>query len=117
MAKHKFLRQRVFHDGTSMIVAKAGTTKEVPDALINDFVIDKSIEKPKGWVHPHGDEDEGEDDADETEGAFKLAHQGFGKWAITGPGLDQPEIVQGKDAAEKRAAELEAARADAPPAA
>ncbi|WP_143023280.1 hypothetical protein [Sphingomonas sp. NFR15] len=107
----------MFHDGTSMIVAKAGMIKEVPDALINDFVIDGSIEKPKGWKHPDGLDDD-DDDESETNGAFSMAHQGFGKYAITGPGLDQPEIVQGKEAAEKRVADLAAAAsADAPPAA
>lgn len=37
MAKYKILRQKVFHDGTSMIVLKPETTKEIPDRYVGTF--------------------------------------------------------------------------------
>jgi hypothetical protein len=113
MTKHKFLRQRVFHDGTSMIVAKKGESHPVPAELLNDFVIDKSIERPKGWQHPDGDH--AADDDDETGAgdggapAYSAKHRSGGKFIVTGPGLpDDGELVDGKAAAEARVAELNA---------
>ncbi|WP_334656736.1 hypothetical protein [Sphingomonas panaciterrae] len=111
MTKHKFLRQRVFHDGTSMIVAKKGDSHPVPDELLNDFVIDKSIEKPKGWKHPDGvetvDDDEGDDDTGASTGAYTMKYKPVGKYVIAGPNLPaEGETVSGKEAAEKRLAEL-----------
>lgn len=46
------------------------------------------------------------------EGDFEAKHIGFGKYEITGPGLDEPEKVKGKDKAQARLAELEAAHAE-----
>lgn len=45
----KFLKQKVFHDGTSMIVAKKGDTKPVPERLIAAFVSEGAITAPDGW--------------------------------------------------------------------
>lgn len=110
MKKHLFLRQHVFHDGMQMIVAKAGDRFPVPADLLDDMVASKAIEDPKAKK-----DDEGEQNA-----GFTMKHVGFGKYEITGPGLDQPETVQGRDAAEVRIGQLAKgapAGAEAPPAA
>jgi hypothetical protein len=47
--KVAFTRQKVFHDGTSMVVAKEGEKREVERRLVAGFVAEGSIETPKGW--------------------------------------------------------------------
>jgi hypothetical protein len=47
------LKQKVFHDGTSMVVLKPkGDNPEVAEQFIASFVADGVIEKPKGWKAP-----------------------------------------------------------------
>jgi len=105
MKKHEFLRQRVFHDGMSMIVAKAGESHAVPDDQVADFIADETIVDPNPPKRRKAPED-GEGGGDP---AFASKHVGGGRFEITGPGLAEPERVQGKEAAEARLAELEAA--------
>lgn len=95
MKKHTFLRQHVFHDGKQMIVAKAGDKFEVPADQLADMIASKAIEDPHSK-----DEDEFESSG------FTMKHVGFGKYEITGPGLDTPETVKGRDVAEGRLAQL-----------
>lgn len=45
-----FLKQKVFHNGTSMIVAKAGDKREIEAQLVSNMVADGSIKVPKGWA-------------------------------------------------------------------
>ncbi len=47
--KVKFLRQKVYHDGTSMCVKKKGESGEIDRRLVDTFLIEGAIEKPKGW--------------------------------------------------------------------
>jgi hypothetical protein len=44
-----FLSQKVFHDGTSMVVAKKGDKLPVPHRLIATLVDEGSIKEPKRW--------------------------------------------------------------------
>lgn len=58
-------------------------------------------------------------DIDDDKDGFQMKPHGIGRYQITGPGLDKPEIIQGKAKAEARLAELNAsldttANADAP---
>lgn len=44
-----FKGQKVFHDGTSMIVAKATEKRGVPTRFVQGFIDEGVIDKPKGW--------------------------------------------------------------------
>ena len=46
MVEVTFLRQKVFHNGTSMVVKKAGETGEIPARQVAQFVAEKAIEEP-----------------------------------------------------------------------
>lgn len=51
--KVKVLNQKVFHDGTSMIVLKPkGENPEVEERFIAGLVEEGFIEKPTGWKAP-----------------------------------------------------------------
>lgn len=147
------LCQKVFHDGTSMIVLKPGSGR-VEERFIARLVEDGIIDKPEGWepepkpvptnpvvadgmvfsappeaaaAAPVADEDapiedivEGEvvDDAPlagsgeavQLEGGtdpageavppvvdkVTMVHVGFGKYAISGPGVPPDTVIQGK---------------------
>ena len=45
-----FANQKVYHDGTSMVVAKKGDTKPVERRLVPGLLADGSIKEPKGWA-------------------------------------------------------------------
>ena len=53
-----FNKQKVYHDGTSMIVAKAGDKLPVEQRLIAGFVAEGAINAPKGWVEEAAEKDE-----------------------------------------------------------
>lgn len=95
--KHLILKQKVYHDGKSMVVLKPDMKREVPDHLLQTFIDEGVIDGPDGEV-----------DAD----SFIMKHVGFGKYEISGPGLDEPELVKGKVEAETRLDALNAGAAD-----
>jgi hypothetical protein len=45
-----FLRQKVFHDGTSMQVKKKDDTFDLPRRLVAGFIDEGAISKPSGWT-------------------------------------------------------------------
>lgn len=45
-----FTRQKVYHDGTSMIVAKADETREIERFQVAGFLAEGSIAEPEGWA-------------------------------------------------------------------
>lgn len=110
MAKDKILKQKVYHDGTSMIVLKEGASHPVPDRLrqifIDEGVIEgktsKEIAKEAALASAVDPEDGGNGDAP----IFTARHVAGGLFEITGPGLDQPERVKGKTEVEVRIVEL-----------
>ena len=53
-----FKKQKVYHDGTSMIVAKAGDTFPVEQRLIAAFVAEGAIEAPKVWAEEMAEKNE-----------------------------------------------------------
>lgn len=112
MAKDKILKQKVYHDGTSMIVLKPGDKHEVPERFRQTWIDEKVIAgktskelAEEGAARAAAEaEHENEDDAP----LFTAKHVGFGVFEISGPGLEAPETVptKGKKAAEARIAEL-----------
>lgn len=80
-------------------------TVQVPEEAVAGLVAEGKIKAPDGFevaVAPGAT----------SPFTFKMTRPG--RWEITGPGLEQPEVVQGKKAvAEKRVAELEAAMVSA----
>ena len=83
MAEHLILKQKVYHNGRSMVVLKPGEKGEVPDRLVRTFVIEGIIPDP-----------------DEAPPEFEMHHLGFGKYQITGPGITEETIVKSKADAE-----------------
>ena len=118
MAKHKILKQKVYHDGTSMVVLKAGDRKEVPDRLLQTFIDEGVIEgKTSKQMAREAAERGDEDDDDETDAPiFTTKHIAGGLYEITGPGLAEPERVKGRTETEVRVAELTEAYKAANPA-
>lgn len=58
--KVKVNHQKVFHDGTSMIVLKPkGKNPEVPEQFIKMLVDEGAIDPPKGWEAPEVVDDGG----------------------------------------------------------
>lgn len=113
MAKDKILKQKVYHNGTSMVVLKEGDKHAVPDGLRQTFIDEGVIEgkTSKELAKEAADVAASTVDDDDDEGngpLFTAKHTGFGVFEISGPGLDVPEIVptKGKKAAEARIAEL-----------
>jgi hypothetical protein len=78
-------------------------TVKVPEEAVAGLVAEGKIEAPDGFDVP---------EAAATPARFSFKMTRPGRWEITGPGLDTPEIVQGKKTVvEARVAELEAALA------
>ena len=110
MAKDKILKQKVHHDGVSMVVLKGGDRYDVPDKLrqvwIDEGVIagktSKQIAQEEAERAAVDQDEEEEDDAP----LFVAKHVAGGLYEITGPGLDQPERVRGKTEADVRIVEL-----------
>jgi hypothetical protein len=66
--KVKVLKQKVFHDGTSMIVLSVkGKSPEIDERFIAGLIEDGCIEQPKGWPTP-----DAEADADKAPAATKV---------------------------------------------
>jgi hypothetical protein len=108
--KREILKQHVYHDGTSMIVLAAGDMHQAPARLLQSW-IDRGIVAGKTSKQLAHEAAASADDAktDETVSAFEMTHVGGGYYAISGPGLDEPERVKGKTEAQVRVAELDAA--------
>lgn len=104
MAKHKILKQKVYHDGTSMIVLKKGDSEPVPDRLLQTFIDEGVIAEPK--AASRSTSSSSNDEVISDEGGVKLTSVGGGWYQIEGGSLDEPEKVQGREEAEARAAEL-----------
>lgn len=75
---------------------------EVPVSHIESLIERGKIEAPEGGA------DEAPLAGDEA--AFTMKYVPVGKYEITGPGLDEPEVVKGKDAAQARLDELNASQ-------
>lgn len=113
MAKDKILKQKVHHDGVSMVVLKAGDKYAVPANLrqtwIDEHVISGKTSKEIAQEEAARAAAEAEDDDDEEEHdtpLFTSKHIAGGLYEISGPGLEQPERVKGKTETEVRIAEL-----------
>lgn len=112
MAKDKILKQKVHHDGVSMVVLKDGDKYAVPDRLRQTWIDEGIIagktskeiakEEAERAATEQADEDEDEDDTP----LFSSKHIAGGLYEINGPGLEQPERVKGKTETEVRIAEL-----------
>lgn len=108
MAKDKILKQKVYHDGTSMIVLKPGDKHEVPERFRQTWIDEKVI---AGKTSKQVAEEEAARAAAEAEEEhdtplFTSKHIAGGLFEISGPGLEQPERVKGKTETEVRIAEL-----------
>jgi hypothetical protein len=106
MAKDKILKQKVYHDGTSMIVLKPGDKHEVPERFRQTWIDEKVI---AGKTSKQVAEEEAARAAAEEEHdtpLFTSKHIAGGLFEISGPGLEQPERVKGKTETEVRIAEL-----------
>lgn len=114
MAKDKILKQKVHHDGVSMVVLKEGDKYSVPDRLrqtwIDEGVIagktSKEIAKEEAERAAAEQSDENEDEDEDDAPLFSSKHIAGGLYEITGPGLEQPERVKGKTETEVRIAEV-----------
>lgn len=97
--KHRFLRQHVFYNGTSLVVAKAGDHLPAPTAMLDDLILGGVIADPAS-TNP----------ATITVGDHSAMYLPHGRYSLSGPGIDQPEIVEGDaEAVEARVAEIVAA--------
>ena len=123
MAKDKILKQKVHHDGVSMVVLKAGDKYAVPDRLRQTWIDERVIagkttkeiaqeEAARAASERDDEEDEDKDDAP----IFTTKHIAGGLYEITGPGLAEPERVKGRTETEVRVAELTEAYKAANPA-
>jgi hypothetical protein len=106
----------VYHDGTQMIVINKDKPAKVPEDDVDRL-------EREGIIGAEGDDvPAGADKVDDltgqfTAGAFRVAKApGVGSYAISGPGLDEPETVRGKDKTQARLDDLNkaAAGSDAP---
>lgn len=109
MAKDKILKQKVYHDGTSMIVLKPGDKHEVPERFRQTWIDEKVIagksskelaEEEAARAAAEAEHEE-EGDGNDTP-VFTAKHIAGGLFEITGPDLEQPERVKGKTEAEAR---------------
>ncbi|MAN11092.1 MAG: hypothetical protein CMN63_01510 [Sphingobium sp.] len=114
MAKDKILKQKVHHDGVSMVVLKSGDRYAVPDTLrqswIDEGVIagktSKEIAKEEEAARAAAAEQEDEEEDGDVAPLFTAKHIAGGLFEITGPGLEQPERVKGKAETEARVVAL-----------
>jgi len=113
MAKDKILKQKVYHDGTSMIVLKPGDKHEVPERFRQTWIDEKVIagksskelaEEEAARAAAEAEHEE-EGDGDDTP-VFTAKHIAGSLFEITGPGLEQPERVKGKAETEARVVAL-----------
>lgn len=124
MAEHVFAAQRVFHDGTSMIVVQPGGSAEVPDALYEGLRLGGAFGPVKEADAEAPDSAPAPEPRQPQIGDVVTHEEGKAGWhTITAPWLDEPVKLRGDDAARAKVAELEAmvpqaddAQADAPPA-
>jgi hypothetical protein len=114
MAKDKILKQKVHHDGVSMVVLKAGDKYAVPANLrqtwIDEHVIagktSKEIAQEEAARAAAETEDDDEDEGEDDTPIFTSKHVAGGLYEIFGPGLDEPERVKGKTETQVRIVEL-----------
>lgn len=118
MAKDKILKQKVHHDGVSMVVLKEGNRYAVPDALrqtwIDEGVIagmtSKEISKEEAeraaTDQDDGDGEKQQDEEQDEAPLFTAKHIAGGLYEITGPGLEHPERVRGRTETDVRISEL-----------
>ena len=109
MAKDKILKQKVYHDGTSMIVLKPGDKHEVPERFRQTWIDEKVIagksskELAEEEAARAAAEAEHEEEGDGHDTPVSTAkHIAGSLFEITGPGLEQPERVKGKAETEAR---------------
>ena len=109
MAKDKILKQKVYHDGTSMIVLKPGDKHEVPERFRQTWIDEKVIagksskelaEEEAARAAAEAEHEEEGDGHDPP--VFTAKHIAGSLFEITGPGLEQPERVKGKAETEAR---------------
>jgi hypothetical protein len=113
MASRKFVNSVVLHTPTGFFVANAGDNKPIPDDLVERATAAGAFgsEAAEKAVVDAGPKDF---TGQFTAGAFTVAQApGVGTYAISGPGLQQPENVKGKAAAQTRLDELNKALAEA----
>lgn len=98
----KALRGYTLHTPRGFVIFNEGkVTERIPDEYRARLEAE----------HVIGQDGEEADNGAAQAGAFTLTDHKFGNYEITGPGLDEPEKVRGKAAAEARLAELEAEHA------
>ncbi|BBD98045.1 hypothetical protein SAMIE_1015460 [Sphingobium amiense] len=107
MSKDKILKQKVYHNGTSMVVLNAGDRHTVPEDRRQSFIDEgiiagKTSDELAREAAEHAAAEQDGDDAS----LFTAKHIAGGLYEITGPGLEQPERVKGKTETEVRIAEL-----------
>lgn len=110
--KREILKSKVYHDGTSMIVLRAGDKHDVParfvQTWIDEGVLEGKTSKQLAKEKAGAVVQDGTVPTEPTEFAVKSLPGG--RYKITGPGLDKPEIVKGKTEADVRLLELKEAR-------
>jgi hypothetical protein len=109
MAKDKILKQKVYHNGTSMVVLNMDDKHAVPDHLRQTFIDEGVIEgKTSDELAREAAAAAADAEDDDDAPLFTAKHTGFGVFEISGPGLEEPEVVaeKGKKAAQARVAEL-----------
>ena len=112
MAKDKILKQKVYHDGVSMVVLKPGDKHAVPDAARQTWIDEGTIagKTSKQIALEEAEraaaDGAGEDEEEHDTPLFTSKHVAGGLYEISGPGLNQPERVKGKTETEVRIAEL-----------
>ena len=111
MAKDKIHKQKVYHDGVSMVVLKPGDKHDVPDVARQTWIDDGTIagKTSKQIAQEEAEraaaDGAGEEEEDDTP-FFTSKHIAGGLYEISGPGLEQPERVKGKTETEVRIVEL-----------
>ena len=102
MASRKFVNSVVLHTPTGFFVANAGETKAIPDELVDRAIAAGAFGSDaanKAAVEAGPKDATGDFNA----GAFKVTvAPGVGNYAITGPGLGEPETQKGKKAVQAR---------------
>jgi hypothetical protein len=108
--KDTILKQKVYHNGVSMVVLGKGDKHKVPDDLRQSFIDEGVIEGKTSDELAREEAARAASGGDEQDDVplFTAKHIAGGVFAITGPGLDEPEKVKGKTEVAVRIAELEA---------